>query len=95
MLVITKKSYVVQVDTVRSYSDFTEGSMDLKQNFQVGTHTHGGVILDLLVTQTIMEVSIRMERALLNEFSGMITTTYCLIAPVMDRGKMDTQDGTY
>jgi hypothetical protein len=59
MLVINKKSYAVQVDTVRSYYDFTECS-------QVGTHTHGGVILDCQVTQTVVDG--------VNEVSGMITT---------------------
>jgi hypothetical protein len=42
-----------------------------------------------------MEVSVRMEWARVNEVSGMITTTSGLIAPVMDRRMMDTQDRTY
>jgi hypothetical protein len=74
MLVINKKSYAVQVDTVRSYSDFTECSLDLKHNCQVGTHTHGRFILDCRVTQTVVEVSVRMEWVRVNEVSGMITT---------------------
>ncbi len=61
MLVINKKSYAVHVDTVRSNSDFIECSLDLKHNCQVGTHTHGGVILDCQVTQTVVEVSVRRE----------------------------------
>ncbi len=36
-----------------------------------------------------------MEWAQVNEVSGMIMTTSGLIAPVMDRSMMDTQDGTY
>jgi hypothetical protein len=39
MLVINKKSFVMQVDVVRSYSDFMEGSLDLKHNCLEGTHT--------------------------------------------------------
>ncbi len=27
------------------YSDYLEGSLDLKHNCQVGTHTHGGVVI--------------------------------------------------
>ncbi len=36
MLVINKKSYVVQMDAVKSYADFREGSLDLRHNCQVG-----------------------------------------------------------
>ncbi len=61
MIVINKKSYPVQMGTVKSYTDFKEGSLDLKHNCQVGTHTHGGVVVDLQVTQVVMEVSVRME----------------------------------
>jgi hypothetical protein len=95
MIVINKKSYPVQMGAVKSFTDFTEGSLDLKHNCQVGNHTHGGVVIDHQVTQTVMEVSVRMEWARVNEVSGMITTTSGLIAPVMDRSMMDTQDGTY
>ncbi len=95
MLVIKKKSYAIQVDGVKSYSDFTEGSLDLKHNCQVGTHTHRGVILDRQVTQTVVEVSVRMEWAWVNKVSGMITTTSGLIAPVTNRSMMDTQDENY
>ncbi len=82
---INKKSYVVQMDAVKSYTDIREGSLDLKHNCQVGTHTHRGVVIDRRVTQTVVELSIRMEWARVNEVSGMITTTSSLIAPVMDR----------
>jgi hypothetical protein len=61
----------------------------------VGTHTYGETILDWQVTQTVMEVSFRMEWARVNGVSGMITTTSGLIGPVTDRSMMDTQDGTY
>ncbi len=61
----------------------------------MGTHTHRGVVIDRQVTQSILEVSVRMEWARVNEVSGMITTTSGLIAPVTDRSMMDTQDGTY
>ncbi len=64
-------------------------------NCQVGTHTHGGVVIDRQATQSILEVSVRMEWARVNEVSGMITTTSGLIAPVTDRSMMDTHDGTY
>jgi hypothetical protein len=95
MIVINKKSWPVQMGAVRSYSDYLEGSLDLGHNCQVGTHTHGGVVIDRQVTQSILEVSVRMEWARVNEVSGMITTTSGLIAPVTDRSMMDTQDGTY
>jgi hypothetical protein len=95
MIVINKKSWPVQMGAVRSYSDYLEGSLDLGPNCQVGTHTHGGVVIDRQVTQSILEVSVRMEWARVNEVSGMITTTSGLIAPVTDRSMMDTQDGTY
>jgi hypothetical protein len=95
MLAIHKKSYAVHMDTVKSYTNFTEGSLDSGYNCQVGTHTHGEVIFDRQVTQRVMEVSTRMEWACVNKASGMITTTSCLIAPVTDRSMMDTQDGTY
>jgi hypothetical protein len=42
MIVINKKSWPMQMGAVRSYSDYLEGSLDLKHNCQVGTHTHGG-----------------------------------------------------
>jgi hypothetical protein len=80
---------------VHSYSDYLEGTLDLGHNCQVGTHMHGGVVIDRQVTQSILEVSVRMEWAWVNEISGMITTTSELIAPVMDRSMMYTQDGTY
>ncbi len=80
MIVINKKSWPVQMEAVRSYSDYLEGSLDLKHNCQVGTHTHGGVVIDRQVTQSILEVSVRMEWARVNEVSGMITTTSGLIA---------------
>jgi hypothetical protein len=32
MLMINKKSYAIQVDAVKSYSDFTKGSLDLAHN---------------------------------------------------------------
>ncbi len=64
-------------------------------NCQVGTHTHGGVVIDCQVTQSILEVSVRMEWARVNEVPGMIMTTSGLIAPVTDRSMEDTQDGTY
>jgi hypothetical protein len=70
-------------------------SLDLKHNCQVGTHTHGGVVIDRQVTQSILEVSVRMEWARVNEVSGMITTTSGLVPPLTDRSMMDTQDGTY
>ncbi len=95
MTVINKKSWPVQMGAVRSYSDYLEGSLDLGHNCQVGTHTHGGVVIDRQVTQSILEVSVRMEWARVNEVLGMITTTSGLIAPVTDRSMMDTQDGTY
>jgi hypothetical protein len=95
MIVINKKSWPVQMGAVRSYSDYLEGSLDLGHNCQVGTHTHGGVVIDRQVTQSILEVSVRMEWARVNEVSGIITTTSGLIAPVTDRSMMDTQDGTY
>jgi hypothetical protein len=41
MLVINKKSYAI---AVKSYSNFTEGSLDLAHNCQVGAHTHEGVV---------------------------------------------------
>jgi hypothetical protein len=94
MLMIHKNSYAVHMDTVKSYSDFTEGSLDSGPNCQVGTHTHGEVILDCEVTQTDVEVSVRMEWARVHEVSGMITTSG-LIAPVTDRSMVDTQDGPY
>jgi hypothetical protein len=72
MLMIHKKGYAVHIDTVKSYSDFTEGSLDSGHNCQVGTHTHGEVILDRQVTQTVVELSIRMEWARVNEVSRMI-----------------------
>ncbi len=53
MIVINKKCYPVQMSAVKSYTDFMEGSLDLKHNCQVGTHTHGGVVIDRQVTQTI------------------------------------------
>jgi hypothetical protein len=95
MIVINKKSYPVQMGAIKSYTDFMEGSLDLKHNCQIGTHTHGGVIIDGQVTQTVMEVSVRMEWARVNEVSGMITTTSGLTAPVTDRRMMETQDRTY
>ncbi len=52
-------------------------------------------MIDRQVTQSILEVSVRMEWARVNEVSGMITTTSGLIAPVTDQSMMDTQDGTY
>jgi hypothetical protein len=61
----------------------------------VGTHTHRGVVIDHQFTQMVVEVSIRMKWARVNEVSSMITTTSNLIAPVTDRSMMDTQDGTY
>ena len=79
MIVINKKSWPVQMGAVRSYSEYLEGSLDLKHNCQVGTHTHGGVVIDRQVTQSILEVSVRMEWARVNEVSGMITTTSGLI----------------
>ncbi len=94
MIVINKKSWPVQMGAVWSYSDYLEGSLDLGHNCQVGTHTHGGVVIDCQVTQSILEVSVRMEWARVNEVSGMIPTTSGLIAPVMDRSMIDTQDGT-
>jgi hypothetical protein len=94
MIVINKKSWTVQMGAIRSYSDFLEGSLDLGHNCQVGTHTHGGVVLDLQTTQSVLEVLGRMEWARVNEVSGMITTTSGLITPVTDRSMMDTQDGT-
>jgi hypothetical protein len=95
MLMISKKSYAVQMDVIKSYSDFTKGSLDLQHNCQVGTHTHEGVVLVRQVTQAVVEVSVRIEWARVNEVSGMITTTSGLTAPVTDRSMMDTQDGTY
>jgi hypothetical protein len=77
MIVINKKSWPVQMGAVRSYSDYLEGSLDLGHNCQVGTHTHGGVVIDRQVTQSILEVSVRTEWARVNEVSGMITTTSC------------------
>ncbi len=53
------------------------------------------MVIDRQVTQSILEVSVRMEWARVNEVSGMITTTSGLIAPVMDRSMMDTQEGAY
>jgi hypothetical protein len=79
----------------KSYTDFTEGSLDLKHNCQVGTHTHGGVDIDCRVTQTVMEVSVRIEWAMVKEVSGKITTTSGLIPPGTDKSMMDTQDNTY
>jgi hypothetical protein len=61
----------------------------------VGTHTHRGVVIDHQFTQMVVEVSIRMKWARVNEVSSMITTTSNLIAPVTDGSMMDTQDGTY
>jgi hypothetical protein len=61
----------------------------------VGTHIHEEIILDCQATQTVVEVSIRMEWARANKVFGMITTTSGLIAPVTDRSLMDTRDGTY
>jgi hypothetical protein len=55
MLMINKKSYPVQMGGVKSYADFSEGSLDLKHNCQVGTHTHGGVDIDRQVTQTVIQ----------------------------------------
>jgi hypothetical protein len=49
MLVINKKSYAVQMGAVRSYTDFTEGRLDLN-------HTHEGVGIDPQVTQTVGSV---------------------------------------
>jgi hypothetical protein len=95
MIMINKKSWPVQMGAVRSYADYLEGSLDLGHNCPVGTHMHGGVVIDRQVTQSILEVSVRMEWARVNEVSGMITTTSGLIAPVTDRSMMDTQDGTY
>ncbi len=89
MIVINKKSYPVQMGTVKSYTDFKEGSLDLKHNCQVGTLTHGGVVIYRQVTQMVM------EWARVNEVSGMITTISGLIVPITDRSMMDTQDGTY
>jgi hypothetical protein len=91
---IHKKSYAVHMDTVKSYSDFTEGSLDSGHNCQVGTHTHREVVLDQQVTQIVVEVSFRMEWARVN-VSGMITTISVLINPVTDRSMMDTQEGAY
>ncbi len=78
MLMINRKSYAMQMGTVKSYTDFTEGSLDLKHDCQVGTHTQGGVIID----HQVMEVSVRMEWAIGNEVWRMITTTSSLTAPV-------------
>jgi len=59
-------------------------------------HARGsGVVIDRQVTQSILEVSVSMQWARVNEVSGMITTTSGLIAPVTDRSMIDTQDGTY
>jgi hypothetical protein len=80
MLMIHKKNYAMHMDTVKSYLDFTEGNLDAGHNCQVGTHTHREEILDRQVNQTVVEVSVRMECALVNEVSGMITTTSGLIA---------------
>ncbi len=63
IMVINKKSWPVQMGAVRSYSDYLEGSLDLGHNCQVGTHTHGGVVIDRQVTQSVLEVSVRMEWA--------------------------------
>ncbi len=87
MIVINKMSWPVQMGV--------ESSLDLGHNCQMGTHTHGGVVINRQVTQSILEVSVRMEWARVNEVLGMITTTSGLIAPVTDRSMMDTQDGTY
>jgi hypothetical protein len=96
IIVINKKSLPVQIAcAVCSYSDYLEGSLDLGNNCQVRTDTHGGVVIDGQVTQSILEVSVRMEWGRVNKVSGMITTTSGLIAPVTDRSMMDTQDGTY
>ncbi len=92
MIVINKKSWPVQMGGL---SDYLEGSLDLAHNCQVGTHTHGGVVIDCHVTQSILEVSVRMEWARVDEVSGMITTTSGIIAPVTDRSMMETLDGTY
>jgi hypothetical protein len=67
MLMINKKSYGVQMNPVKSFSDFTEGSLDLKHNCQVETLTYEGVVLDHQVTQTVVEVSVRTEWARVNE----------------------------
>ncbi len=61
----------------------------MKHNCQVG------LVTDRQVTQMVMEVLVRMEWARVSEVSGMILTTSGLIAPVTDRGMMDTQDSTY
>jgi hypothetical protein len=91
MIMINKKSWPMQMGAgVRSYSDYLEGSLDLGHNWQVGTHTHGGVVIDRQVTQFILEVWVRMEWAQVNEVSGMIRTTSGLIAPITDRSMMDT-----
>jgi hypothetical protein len=58
MIVINKKSWPVQMGAVRSYSDYLEGSLDLGHNCQVGTHTHGGVVIDRQVTQSTYPGSI-------------------------------------
>jgi hypothetical protein len=58
MIVINKKSWPVQMGAVRSYSDYLEGSLDLKHNCQVGTHTHGGVVIDRQVTQSIPALTV-------------------------------------
>ncbi len=58
-----KTGMIVQMGVVRSYSDYLEGSLDLGHNCQVGTHTHGGVVIDRQVTQWILEMSVRMEWA--------------------------------
>ena len=95
MLKIEKKSYLVKEGAIQSFTDFTEGSLDLGHNCQVGTHTHGEAVLDRQVTQTVWEVSVRQEWARVNEVSGLIITTSGLIAPVTDKSMMDTADGTY
>ncbi len=53
------------------------------------------LVIDCQDTQTVVEVSVRMEWARMNEVSGMITITSGFIAPFTDRSMMDIQDGTY
>ena len=89
------KEFLARLGEMSSHSQFLTGDLDDSSHCSVGTHEAGGKKLGYQTAKRVLEISLFVEQAQINDAAGTIKLPDRLLARYKDETVRDSRAGTF